>query len=162
MRYSVGVVGPGAGADDEARRVAHDVGLLLAERGVVVVTGGLDGVMAAAAEGAQAAGGVVVGLLPGTAHSDGNVHLTVALPTGLGELRNGVVVSSSHALICVGGSWGTLSEVALAMRTGIPVVSIAGWHVTDAQGTEQPLLRATTAAQAVDLALQHAAERVSP
>ena len=132
MAY-VGVVGPSdASADEVADAVA--VGRGLAERGHVVVCGGLGGVMEAVSRGAAEAGGVVVGLLPGYSRADANPHVTVAIPTGLGELRNGLLVRSSDVLVSVGGSWGTLSEVALAVRTGVPVVALRGWRISDDDG----------------------------
>ncbi|WP_308198829.1 TIGR00725 family protein [Rhodococcus sp. F64268] len=127
QRY-VGVVGPGE-ATPEQRRVARQVGGLLAGRRAVVVTGGLGGVMAAASRGAIEAGGTTLGLLPDDDRVVGNPYLTVAIPTGLGEMRNALLVRSSDALVVVGGSWGTMSEIALAVRTGVPVVSIGGWKM---------------------------------
>jgi uncharacterized protein (TIGR00725 family) len=124
----VAVIGPGDATAEEAR-LAERVGQLLAEAGVVVVCGGLGGVMAAVSRGVRQRGGLVVGLLPGRDRAAGNEYLSVALPTGLGELRNGLVVAAADAVVAVGGSWGTLSEIALAVRTGKPVVSIAGWTV---------------------------------
>jgi uncharacterized protein (TIGR00725 family) len=147
----VAVIGPGTGAPDEIRALAHDVGLLLARRGVVVVTGGLDGVMAAAARGAREAGGLVIGLLPGDDRADANADLSVAIPTGLGQARNAVVVAAADAIIAVGGSWGTLSEIALAQRAGKPVVSLRGWHITDADNQPLPLLVASSAEEAVGM-----------
>lgn len=126
MRY-VAVVGPGEGASAEEVEAARLAGRLLAEAGVVVITGGLGGVMAAAAEGARQAGGLSVGLLPGPDRSDADAAHTITIPTGLGELRNGLVVRAADAVLCIGGSWGTLSEVALAVRTGVPVVAVGGW-----------------------------------
>ncbi|WP_395292523.1 TIGR00725 family protein [Kitasatospora hibisci] len=124
----VAVVGPGdAGPEEDA--AAEAVGRLLAERGAVVVCGGLGGVMAAAARGARAGGGVSVGLLPGRDRAAANRYLSIALPTGMGQLRNGLVVAAADAVIAVGGSWGTLSEVALALRAGRPVVALGGWRV---------------------------------
>ena len=120
----VAVVGPGESATVEDEQAAEDVGRLLASRGVTVVTGGLGGVMAAASRGAASAGGLVVGILPGSDRADANRWVDVALPTGLGELRNGLVVRAADALIAVGGSLGTLSEVALALRTGKRVVGV--------------------------------------
>lgn len=108
---------------------------MLAEEGCILLTGGLDGVMAEAARGATEAGGLVLGLLPGTDATAGNRWLTIALPTGLGELRNLMVVAAAEAVVAVGGSWGTLSEVALACRLGIPVVVLGeGWQVLDQAG----------------------------
>jgi uncharacterized protein (TIGR00725 family) len=123
----VAVVGPGAGATAAECATAREVGALLAARGAIVLTGGLGGVMAAATAGAAAAGGVTVALQPGTSREPSEA--TVVLPTGLGELRNGLLVRCADAVIAVGGSWGTLSEVALAMRTGVPVVAIGGWDL---------------------------------
>jgi len=159
MTLNVAVVGPGAEADEAIRGVAHEVGRLLAQRGAVVVTGGLGGVMESAAAGARAAGGIVVGLLPGADHAEGNADLTVTLPTGLGEVRDALVVRGAHAVICVGGSWGTLVEVALAMRTGVPVVCVGGWRILDASGGEQAVTRAHDAASAVELALKEGSRR---
>ncbi|GCE78485.1 TIGR00725 family protein [Cellulomonas biazotea] len=131
----VGVVGPALASDVESG-FARDVGRGLAERGHVVLCGGLGGVMAAVAQGASEAGGTVVGLLPGDDRADGNRWLTVALPTGLGEVRNALLVRACDVVVSVGGSWGTLSEVALAVRTGVPVVAVAGWTVRAADGRE--------------------------
>ncbi|WP_421742470.1 TIGR00725 family protein [Cellulomonas sp.] len=136
MAY-VGVVGPSDAAPDELG-AAESLGRGLAERGHVVVCGGLGGVMAAVSRGAAGAGGTVVGLLPGADRADANPDVTVAIPTGLGEMRNALLVRSSDVVVSVGGSWGTLSEVALAVRTGVPVVAIDGWRVpAPAEGPPQ-------------------------
>jgi uncharacterized protein (TIGR00725 family) len=111
--------------------MARQVGGLLAAQSAVVVCGGLGGVMAAACEGASQRGGLTVGILPGRDRAAGNADLSVALPTGLGELRNGLVVGTADAVIAIGGSWGTLSEIALAMRAGTPTIVVGGWQVTD-------------------------------
>ena len=126
QRY-VGVVGPADGATDDDVAAAREVGRLLAEAGAIVVCGGLGGVMAAVCEGAAGAGGLTVGLLPGADRAAANPHVAVALPTGLGELRNGLLVRCCDVLVAVGRSWGTLSEVALARRTGVPVVTVGSW-----------------------------------
>ena len=114
--------------------VAERLGRALADRGDVVLCGGGDGVMAAVARGATQAGGVVVGILPGEDRHAANPWVTIALATGLGELRNGLIVRAADAVVAVGGSWGTLSEVALAIRTGVPVVSLDGWAPAGAGG----------------------------
>lgn len=158
----VAVIGPGAQATEEECDTAREAGRLLADRKAVVVCGGLGGVMAAACQGAFERGGTTVGLLPGHDRSAGNPYLTVAVPTGLGELRNGLVVRTSDAVIAVGGSWGTLSEVALAMRTGKPVVVIGGWRVEDpvhGLPEDQPA-SAVSARDAVDRALRLAGSRL--
>jgi uncharacterized protein (TIGR00725 family) len=124
----VAVVGPGEAGPDE-RQTAEDVGLALARAGAILVCGGLGGVMAAACRGASAAQGTTVGILPGTDRRVANEWVTIAIPTGLGELRNGLIVRAADALIAVGGGHGTLSEVALALKTGVPVVGIGTWQI---------------------------------
>ena len=130
----IAVVGP-ADATEEDAAAAYAVGAGLAARGAVVICGGMGGVMAAAAAGVRSAGGVCVGLLPGESREGASPDLTVALPTGLGEVRNALVVRAADAIVAIGGSWGTLSEVALAMRSGRPVVALGGWQVVDATGS---------------------------
>ena len=149
MRRYVAVVGPGDGARTADEAMAFEVGRLLAAQSAIVLTGGLGGVMAAAARGAADAGGVAVGLLPGADSADGDAAHTLLLPTGLGELRNGLLVRCAHGLIAVGGSWGTLSEIALAMRMGVPVVSIGGWTLTDREGRAIEVRTAASATEAV-------------
>jgi uncharacterized protein (TIGR00725 family) len=149
----VGVVGA-AGATAEEEAVAEEVGRLLAERGALVVCGGLGGVMAAACRGAKAAGGRTIGILPGENRSDANPWVDVAIPTGLGEARNALVVRASDALIAIGGEFGTLSEIALGLKIGRPVVGIGSWSLERPGMTIDPLLRADDAAHAVDLALE--------
>lgn len=156
QRTHVGVVGPGDGATDEQVQQAGEVGRLLALAGAVVVTGGLGGVMAAAARGCGDAGGLSLGLLPGADRAGAGAPHTLTVPTGLGELRNGLLVRSSDVVVAVGPSWGTLSEVALAVRTGVPVV-LLGWgtladHLPQDGGVRAPL-RAATPQEAVQLAL---------
>ncbi|MFZ5851035.1 MAG: TIGR00725 family protein [Actinomycetota bacterium] len=149
----VAVVGPGeAGAAELA--AAYAVGAGLARAGALVLTGGLGGVMAAASRGAAEAGGVTVGLLPGTDPGAANPWVRVPLATGLGEGRNLLLVRAAAVLVAVGGSWGTLSEVALAVRTGTPVVAWGGWEVRDARGAPVPgVRRAATPEEAVAQAL---------
>lgn len=124
MRY-VAVCGP-ADADPALLDHARRAGRLLAAGGWVVLTGGLGGVMAAAAEGVSAAGGTAIAILPGTDRSAAAPGHAFALPTGMGEMRNALLVRSADAVLAIGGSWGTLSEVALAARTAVPVAVVAG------------------------------------
>jgi uncharacterized protein (TIGR00725 family) len=107
--------------------------------------------MAAASQGARSAGGLVVGILPGIDAADANEFVDVAIPTGLGELRNGLLVRSVDGVIAVGCSWGTLSEIALAMRTGTPIVCLRGWEISDQAGVRVNLVTATSAAEAIDV-----------
>ena len=158
MAY-IAVVGPDDDSSPQNRRDAYEVGRLLAERGAVVLTGGLGGVMEAAAHGCANGHGTSIGLLPGTERTDGNRHLSLALPTGLGELRNGLLVRGADGVVVIGGSWGTLSEVALAMRAGLSVVSLGGWSVVDGDGRPVPLDVAESPAAAVDQVLAEVAAR---
>lgn len=127
-RTYVAVVGPSA-PTAEQERDAHAVGAALAGRGHVVVCGGRGGVMAAVARGAAEAGGTVVGYLPGTGRADANPWVTLALPTGMGDLRNALVVRAADVVVAVGTSWGTLNEVSFAVSVGTPVVGIGGWEL---------------------------------
>jgi hypothetical protein len=124
----VAVVGSGE-ADDQLAWLAEEVGAALADAGAVVVTGGLGGVMEAASRGAKSRLGQTLGLLPGDDRTAANGWVDIAVPTGMGELRNGLVVRSSDAVIAVGGGHGTLSEIALALKAGKPVVGLAGWDI---------------------------------
>ena len=151
----VAVCGPRDCTDAQAAQ-AHRIGQLLAAAGAVVICGGGDGVMAAVARGARSAGGVVVGIRPGPDRSDASPDLTVTLATNLGEARNAIIVWSADVVVAVGGSWGTLSEIALARRRGgVPVVVLDGWQLLDADGTPlEGFLHAGTAEEAASLALR--------
>ena len=158
----VAVVGPGDASAAEVA-TAEQVGSLLADEGAIVVCGGLGGVMEAACRGASAHRGQTIGMLPGSDRSAGNRYLSVALPTGLGEMRNGLVVRVCDALIAIGGTWGTLSEIALAMRTGKPTVVINGWKVHDPRHPEAAELhRVTSAEEAVKAVLSCVAADKKP
>jgi uncharacterized protein (TIGR00725 family) len=121
----IAVCGPG---DAEAPG-AEEVGRLLARAGAVLVCGGLGGTMEAACRGARSEGGTTVGLLPGEDRAAANAYVSVAIATGLGELRNGLIVRSCDAVIAVGGAYGTLSEIALALRAGKPVIGLGTWDI---------------------------------
>ena len=127
---------------------AEKVGRLLAERGCTVVTGGLGDVMAAAARGAKEAGGTTIGILPGERHGDANEWIDHVVVTGIGHARNLAVAASGDAVIAVGGSWGTLAEIAFAKRLGRPVVVLEPGLAVE--GVE----RADTPEEAVELVLR--------
>jgi uncharacterized protein (TIGR00725 family) len=148
----VGVVGSGD-APREQVEVAERVGRALAERGAVVVCGGLGGVMEGACRGAKAGGGATVGILPGEDRAAANEFVDVAIPTGLGEARNALVARAADALIAVGGSWGTLSEIALALRAGKRVVGIGSWEVRRGGEPVEGIEPAADAEEAVTLLL---------
>jgi uncharacterized protein (TIGR00725 family) len=125
---------------DTARRL----GTLLAEAGCVLVCGGLGGVMDAAATGCEAAGGTSIGILPGDDRSLASTHLTVAIATGFGEARNAIVARSADAVIAVGGEFGTLSEIALALKMGTPVVGLGTWELGRDDLDRDPIVRTET------------------
>ena len=142
----VAVVG-GYEATPEVLALAEEVGRRLAQRGCILVTGGRRGVAEAASRGAVLAGGTTVGILPGTSRAEANPYVTVAVPTGLGETRNALVVMGADAVIALPGAYGTLSEVAHALLAGTRVVSL------DPAAGVAGLVPASSAAEAVDLAL---------
>lgn len=150
MRPIVAVIG-GSTCSAEEAAWAGEVGRLLGERGAILVCGGLGGVMAAAAQGARTAGGLTVGLLPGDDPRTANPYIDVPLATGMGEMRNAVIVRAVQAVIAIGGGWGTLSEIALARRIGTPVV---GLHDSFKSSVDIPRVEGPRAA--VEWALEHA------
>jgi uncharacterized protein (TIGR00725 family) len=140
----VSVIGSGNGHEE----AAVEVGRLLAERGCVVITGGLDEVMAGALRGAREAGGTTIAIVPGETHAEANEWADHVVVTGIGHARNLAVAASGDAVIAIGGSWGTLAEIGFAMRLGRPVVVLAGGVAVEG------VLRASTPTEAVDLALE--------
>jgi uncharacterized protein (TIGR00725 family) len=114
------------------------VGRLVAGRGAVLVSGGLGGVMEAACRGAREAGGTTVGILPGSDRAAANPYVDVAVPTGLGEARNALVVRAADVLIAVGGGYGTLSEIALALKAGKRVIGLGTWEIEGVDGAADP------------------------
>jgi hypothetical protein len=145
MATQVSVVGSGA----EWENAAEEIGRLLAERGCVVVTGGLDEVMAAAHRGAKTAGGTTIAILPGEDRAAANPWADHVVATGIGHARNLAVAASGDVVIAIGGSYGTLAEMALALRLGRPVVALRGAPDVDGvQWAESP-------EEAVELALRH-------
>ncbi|MGH2659719.1 MAG: TIGR00725 family protein [Actinomycetota bacterium] len=158
-RY-IAVCGPGKANDQEAAW-AEEVGRLIAQADVVLVCGGLGGVMDAAARGAESVGGVSVGLLPGEERDEAGPHLTVAVPTGLGEARNALVVRAADAVIAISGEFGTLSEIALALKMGKPVVGLSTWELAKGGRAVHAIVRATTPEEAVKAALDAIEGRTS-
>ncbi len=131
----VAVVGPGECTDSE-EMMAERVGSLVAAEGATLLSGGLSGVMEAAARGAQGTGGLVVGILPGT--GGGNRFLDITVRSGLGHARNVVLVQSADAIIAIGGGYGTLSEIAIALKCAIPVYGLNSWEIEGVTRCETP------------------------
>jgi uncharacterized protein (TIGR00725 family) len=149
VTLQISVVGGGS-CSPEVEAVAEAVGRLVAERGWTLVCGGLGGVMEAAARGARVAGGTTIGILPGESHADANPWIEHAIVTGIGHARNLAVAASGHALIAVGGEWGTASEIAFARRLGRPAIIVGLGPPIEGKG----VMRVATPAEAVELALR--------
>ncbi|MBA7666807.1 hypothetical protein ES703_74889 [subsurface metagenome] len=126
--FYVGIVGSRS-CTPEIAGLAYETGKLVAEQGWMLVCGGMGGVMEQACRGAHSAGGITLGILPGNSREEGNPYLSYSIVTGLGEARNVLVAKTSQALIAISGSYGTLSEIALANTSGIPVVGLKSWHL---------------------------------
>lgn len=143
-RLVIGVIGA-ASASKQGCATAYRVGQLLAQRGAVLVCGGLGGIMAAAAQGCHEAGGEVLGILPGSDAASANPFVTIPVVTGMGHARNVIIVQTAAALIAIEGEYGTLSEIALACKTGKPVVRLDSWPQIEETFT------ATSAEEAVEM-----------
>lgn len=152
MNSIIAVIGGGTCTEEETA-IAEQTGRLLAEAGAIVLCGGLGGVMEAVAKGAKANGGTTVGILPGADPAAANPYIDIPLATGLGEMRNFMIVRAAHALIAIGGGAGTLSELALAQRIGRPVV---GLHDSFRNAVDIP--RVESAEAAVAWAMERARE----
>ncbi len=144
----VAVVGGGE-SDNELLHQAEITGKEIARRGAVLVCGGGSGVMEAAARGAAMEGGQAIGILPGNIPQAGNKYLTAAIATGLGEARNAVITRSAHGVVAVNGEYGTLSEIALALKMNKPVVGIKTWKLEDPYGDKSNIIYASNGDEAV-------------
>jgi uncharacterized protein (TIGR00725 family) len=139
--------------NDSVEELAEAVGRQIGMAGAVLVSGGGTGVMEAASRGAKGEGGLTIGILFEASRSDANEFIDVAIPTGLGHMRNSLVVQTADAVIAVGGAWGTLSEIALARCHDKPVVLLASWGLERPDGEPLDVLVAETPEDAVRLAL---------
>jgi uncharacterized protein (TIGR00725 family) len=148
----IGVIGEST-TDQSTAGLAYEVGKLIAQAGALLVCGGLSGVMTEAARGAKSAGGQTVGILPGDKRDEANQYIDIAIPTGMGEARNVIVVKSSDALIAIGGYYGTLSEIAFALKLGKPIVYLGPqprWNPGKEGLPGDTIHRAGTAIEAVE------------
>jgi uncharacterized protein (TIGR00725 family) len=148
----VAVIGASDASPEQVEH-ARVAGRRLGELGAIVVTGGRGGVMEAACRGAKEAGGLTVGILPGLDRAEANTFVDVAIPTGLGEMRNALVVRAADALVAIGGAWGTLSEIAFAGLAGKPVFGVGSWELG-----RGGVAAAATGAEAAERAFQAASE----
>ncbi len=124
----IGIIGAHS-CDETATELAETAGRLIADNGAILVCGGRGGVMEAACKGARDAGGTTIGILPGTDPDEGNPYLSYRVVTGLGEGRNMIIIRSVDSAIAISGSYGTLSEIALCLRAGVPIVSLKSWDI---------------------------------
>jgi uncharacterized protein (TIGR00725 family) len=145
MKTVIGVIGISEASDSEYK-TAEEVGREIAKRGGILVCGGLGGVMEAACLGAKSEGGLTIGIIPGFSKSNANPYVDIPIVTGMSEARNIIIVRSSNAIIAIGGGYGTLSEIAFALKLGIPVIGINTWDVSS------DIKKVTTPREAVDLA----------
>jgi len=151
-RKFIAVIGGGQCSQMEAR-LAEEVGRELARRGAVLVCGGLGGVMEAACRGASSEGGITIGILPGDSRHAANLYVEIPIVTGTGYARNLAVVKSGQAVIAVGGSYGTLSEISHALQSGIPVIGLNTWSLSRDGKQDDSIIPAQSAVEAVDKAL---------
>jgi uncharacterized protein (TIGR00725 family) len=149
----IAVVGPNDATQTEIDQ-AEAIGAGLARAGAVLVCGGLGGVMHAAARGSEEARGTSIGILPGDDRDPGSPHLTVAISTGMGETRNAIIVRTSDVIIAISGEFGTLSEVAFALKLGKPVVGLGTWELSKRGRPVEAITRVETPEDAVAEALR--------
>ena len=148
----IAVIGDSSCSQDEAR-LAEAVGEQLAERGATIICGGLGGVMEAVCRGAKVKGGLTVGVLPGEDSSMANPYVDIPIVTGVGYARNMAVVKSARAVIAIGGNYGTLSEIAYALKRDIPVIGLNTWSLSRNGQEDGSIIRVGSAAEAVDRAI---------
>ena len=132
-KFLVSVIG-GHKCDDKASDLAHNIGMVVAEEGAVLVCGGLKGIMEAACRGAKQAGGLTVGIIPGENKDDANEFVDVVIATGMGYSRNTLVAGTPDMVVALPGEYGTLSEIAFALNAGIPVYGFGTWDIDGVNG----------------------------
>lgn len=157
----IAVIGDSSCSPQEAK-LAETVGELLAQQRVTVICGGLGGVMEAVCRGAKSKGGLTVGILPGQDPSTANPWVDIPVVTGLGEARNVAVVKSAQAVIAVGGRYGTLSEIAYALKSGIPVIGLNTWSLSRNGREDDSVVRVLSPAEAVSKAISLAKRGGNP
>ena len=154
----IAVIGDSSCSPEEAK-LAENVGELLAQLGAIIVCGGLGGVMEAVCRGAKSKGGLTVGILPGEDLNMANPWVDIPVVTGMGEARNVAVVKSAQAVIAIGGSYGTLSEIAYARKSNIPVIGLNTWSLSRNGRQDDSIIRVQSATEAVGKAISLAKRR---
>jgi len=148
----IAVIGGGE-CSPEVAKLAEDVGRELAKRGAILICGGLGGVMEAACRGASTEGGMTIGILPGESRRSANLYVQIPIVTGMGYARNVAVVKSAQAVIAVDGSYGTLSEIGYALQSGIPVIGLGTWSISQNGQPDKAIIVAQNPTEAVKKAL---------
>jgi len=151
-RIFIAVIGGGQCSSREAK-LAEKVGRELARQGATLVCGGLGGIMAAACKGAQLEGGLTIGILPGESRQVANPYVQIPIVTGIGYARNVAVVKSAQAVIAIGGNYGTLSEIAHALQSDIPVIGLNTWSLSRNSQPDESIIPAKNPTEAVNKAL---------
>ena len=154
----IAVIG-GSECSSQEAEMAETVGRELARQGAILICGGLGGVMEAACKGASAEGGITIGILPGDSHQTANPYIQVPIATGMGYARNIAVVKSAQAVIAIGGSYGTLSEISHALQSNIPVIGLNTWSLSRNSRPDNSIILAQNPTEAVDRALNLATEK---
>ena len=153
----IAVIGGGQPTSKETK-LAEKVGRELAKRGAILVCGGLGGVMEAACKGASAEGGMTIGILPGENRQSANPYVQIPIATGIGYARNAAVVKSAQAVIAIGGSYGTLTEIGYALQSGIPVIGLNTWTISRNGKHDKAIIPAENPVEAVETALEIAVD----
>ncbi|HEY98032.1 MAG TPA: TIGR00725 family protein [Dehalococcoidia bacterium] len=141
--------------------IAEEVGREIARHGAVLVCGGLGGVMEAACRGADGEGGITVGILPGDDRRSANPYVKIPIATGIGYARNAAVAKSAQAVIAIDGSYGTLTEIAYALQSGVPVIGLDTWSIAIDGREDDSIIRASSPKEAVEKALELIKDRQS-
>ncbi len=152
QRPFISVIG-GSDCSEEEARLAEEVGRELARRGATIICGGLDGVMEAACRGAASQGGATIGILPGDSRKDANPYVQIPIVTGMGYARNAIVAKSGQAVIAIGGSYGTLSEIAYALQNHTPVIGLSTWSLSRGGEEDKSIVIAQSPLDAVEKAI---------
>ncbi|MFA5771574.1 MAG: TIGR00725 family protein [Thermoplasmata archaeon] len=156
----IGVIG-GASCSDEIYKIAEEVGKKIAENGATLICGGLTGVMEAVCKGAKSAGGITIGILPGTSKKDANRYVDIPIATGISFARNTIIVRTADVCIAVDGRYGTLSEIAFGLNVGTPIIALKTWDIPSAGTVDKNLfIVAKTPEEAVKLALKCGARKL--
>jgi hypothetical protein len=151
-KLRIGVIG-GSSVDETISALAYETGRLIARNNAILISGGLGGVMESACRGAKEEGGMTIGILPTRSKQDANPYVDIAIPTGLGEARNLIVVLSSDAVIAIDGSYGTLSEISFALLYKKPVFGIKSWHLQQEGREDKGIVFCSSPQEAVQKAI---------